>query len=107
MARAVCFPCQTVAEFNGWPISRGNAIDWANNGDGKNYKFIKNFSTFVPKGGDFAIFQTGKYGHIGVVYSATVKEMNVFQQNDPVGSPAKQKIYNYIKPKCVGFLRKI
>jgi len=94
-------------KYNGWPICKGNAIDWIKNGDGKNYRFIPNTPTFVPKGGDIVIFATGKYGHIGVVYAADVKTMNVFQQNDPIGSPAKQKIYNYVKPHCLGFLRKI
>jgi mannosyl-glycoprotein endo-beta-N-acetylglucosaminidase len=93
-------------QFNKWPMRRGNAIQWVNNGyDG--YKFYKNTPTFVPTPGDMAIFQTGTYGHIGIVVTATATSMKVFQQNDPVGSPAMIKTYNYITPKCVGVLRKL
>lgn len=90
----------------GWPMRRGNAIQWVNNGyDG--YKYFKNTPSFIPTPGDLAIFSVGKYGHIGIVQTATTKSMKVVQQNDPVGSPVTIKTYNYITPKCVGFLRKL
>jgi surface antigen len=93
-------------KFNKWPAKRGNAIDWQDNDD-KNYGYYKNTPKFIPLCGDLAIFDTGKYGHIGIVQSATDKSMKVFQQNDPIGSPATIKTYNYIKPRCIGFLRKL
>lgn len=108
--------------FNGWPQLLGNAIDWQKNGDGKRYVFIKNTATFVPKAGDMAIFtvpQTGikngkkytyDFGHIGIVITATVKTMQVFNQNWPHGNDKDVAVittFNYVKPKCVGFLRKI
>lgn len=95
---------------NKWPMLWGNAIDWQYRGDGKNYKFFKNTASFIPKAGDFAIFSVGKYGHIGVVVSATVKTMKVFNQNWPHGTatdPATTTSFDYVKPKCVGFLRKM
>lgn len=91
---------------NKWPMRWGNAIDWTKNGyDG--YRYYKNTPTFVPTPGDMAIFQTGKYGHIGVVVTATAKSMRVVQQNDPLKSPVTIKTYNYLNPKCLGFLRKL
>lgn len=93
--------------FNGWPMLSGNAIDWQYNGDGKHYRFIKNLATTVPKPGDFAIFSVGKFGHIGIVVNGTVAVMQVFGQNYPLGSPAKIMQFNYLKPKCIGFLRKV
>lgn len=91
---------------NNWPMRRGNAKDWVKNGyDG--YGFYKNTPTFIPNPGDLAIFDVGKYGHIGVVKSATAKSMKVVQQNDPIGSPVTIKTYDYVHPKCVGFLRKL
>jgi surface antigen len=91
---------------NNWPMRRGNAIDWVNNGY-EGYKYFKNTTAFVPTPGDMAIFNVGKYGHIGIVQTATAKSMKVIQQNDPIGSPVSIKTYNYITPKCVGFLRKL
>jgi mannosyl-glycoprotein endo-beta-N-acetylglucosaminidase len=90
----------------GWPMRRGNAKDWVNNGY-EGYKYFKNTPKFVPTPGDIAIFNTGKYGHIGIVLVATIKSMDVLQQNDPIGSPVAIKKYNYVKPPSVGFLRKL
>lgn len=95
---------------NNWPMLRGNAIDWVKNGDGKNYTYIINTPTFVPKPGDMAIFHVGQYGHIGIVVNATVKSMSVFNQNWPHGrtiDPAQITVFDYKNPSCVGFLRKL
>jgi surface antigen len=95
---------------NGWPISRGNAINWQYNGDGKNYTFLKNYWYTIPKCGDMAVFQVGTYGHIGIVTAASLTKMAVFNQNWPSGKdtdPAKITFFDYKHPKCVGFLRKI
>lgn len=96
-------------EFNDWPMRKGNAIDWVKNGDGKVYKYIPNQIWTVPKPGDLAIFSVGKYGHIGIVVSANLMSMQVFNQNWPHGNttdPAVISTFNYRNPKCVGFLRK-
>lgn len=96
--------------FNHWPALRGNAIMWQYNGDGKNYRFYKNTPIFVPYVGDMAIFNVGTYGHIGIVVSANLRTMQVFNQNWPQGNntdPAKLTTFNYTKPKCIGFLRKL
>lgn len=95
--------------FNGWPALRGNAINWQYNG-GRDYKFIRNYAWTVPKPGDLAIFDVGPYGHIGIVTSASLRIMAVFNQNWPRGNntdPAKITIFDYRHPKCIGFLRKI
>lgn len=93
-------------QFNKWPMRWGNAKDWVTNGY-EGYKYYKNTPKFLPLVGDMAIFNYGKYGHIGIVQSATLRSMKVFQQNDPIGSPAVVKTYNYTKPPCIGFLRKL
>jgi surface antigen len=94
---------------NGWPMLRGNAINWQYNG-GSAYRWIKNYAWTVPQPGDIAVFQVGVYGHIGIVVSANVRTMDVFNQNWPTGNdtdPARITRFNYTSPKCLGFLRKV
>lgn len=93
-------------KIQGWPFKRGNAIDWQKNGDDF-YKWVKNTPTGVPEQGDFIIFSVGKYGHIGIVDSATSKEVFVLNQNWPHGNdtdPVQITRFDYIKPQCVGWL---
>lgn len=94
---------------NGWPMLRGNAIMWQYNGK-NGYRWIKNYAWTVPQPGDIAVFQVGSYGHIGIVVSANVRTMEVFNQNWPTGhntDPAQITTFNYTNPKCLGFVRKI
>ena len=96
--------------FNSWPMLRGNAIMWQYNGDGKNYRWIKNYWWTIPQPGDIAVFQVGTLGHIGIVVSGNIHSMQVFSQNWPSGhdtDPAKIAIFNYTSPRCLGFLRHI
>lgn len=98
--------------WNKWPMLWGNAIMWQYRGDGKNYRFYKNTKTFVPNPGDMAIFEikNSVYGHIGIVISGTTKSMKVFNQNWPKGKNtdvAQVTTFNYVDPKCIGFLRKL
>jgi surface antigen len=102
--------CKQWLAFNGWPMLRGNAINWQYNGDGRNYRFYRNYAWTLPKPGDIAVSQVGYYGHIGIVISGNVQTMRVFNQNWPSGNntdPAKITVFDYRKPKCLGFLRKI
>lgn len=97
-------------QWCGWPMLRGNAINWQYNGDGRNYKFYKNYAWTVPLVGDMAIFQVGTYGHIGIVVSANGRAMQVFNQNWAQGNntdPAKITTFDYVHPRAVGFLRKL
>lgn len=102
---------------NNWSIPRGNAIDWQKYNGWNGFTFIPNKLLTVPRLGDLAIFYTpvvyvnGKpveYGHIGVVVSANLRTMQVFNQNWPHGrciDPATTTTFDYAHPKCVGFLR--
>lgn len=97
-------------KINKWPMLYGNAIKWQYRGDGKKYRYYKNTPSFVPNPGDMAIFDIGKYGHIGIVISATKKDMKVLNQNWPHGrlvDPVVITTFDYLKPKCIGFLRKL
>ena len=52
----------------------------------------------VPSPGDIVVFSNrvgGGHGHTGVVVSANTSTLDVFQQNDPKGSGAYTKRYNY------------
>lgn len=52
----------------------------------------------VPAPGDIVVFSNrvgGGHGHTGVVVSANTQTLDVFQQNDPRGSGAYTKRYNY------------
>lgn len=95
---------------NGWPILHGNAINWQYNG-GNGYQWIKNYVWTVPKAGDIAVFQIGQYGHIGIVMpGSNGRSMDVFSQNWPTGNdtdPAKVTTFDYVRPKCLGFIRKV
>lgn len=94
-----------------WPILYGNAIQWQYHGrTGKDgYKFIPNRIWTIPRPSDFAIFDVGPFGHIGIVLGATLRSMSVVNQNWPSGKlvdPVTLTRYNYKNPKCIGFLRK-
>lgn len=94
---------------NGWPMKRGNAIMWQYNGNG-DYQWFKNYLWSVPQAGDIIVFKTGLYGHLGIVMpGASVFRVNVFCQNWPGGrgtDPARVVGFNYLKPKCLGWLRR-
>jgi len=95
---------------NGWPMLRGNAINWQYNGGGA-YRWYKNYPWTVPQEGDMVVFQVGQYGHIGIVLAgATGRAVRVFSQNWPTGNdtdPARVTTFDYVHPKIIGFLRHI
>jgi surface antigen len=86
-------------------IPHGNAIDYAKNADGKNYVYYVNHPWSIPRRGDIIIFKTGKFGHIGIVESGNVWRVRVFEQNNPIGRGCRLSNYNYLRPKCLGWLR--
>ena len=91
---------------NNWPMKRGNAYEWRNNGDDF-YKWIPNTRNAVPVAGDIMVFKIGTYGHIGVVVSANELTADVFNQNWPKGNktdPAQITRFNYVSPQVVGWL---
>jgi len=92
---------------NKWKITHGNANATRYNADGVNYKWIVNTPIAVPRAGDMIEFALGGYGHVGVVVSATVWSVKVFEQNNPIGSSCHLRSYNYLKPRCVGWLRSL
>lgn len=52
----------------------------------------------VPSPGDIVVFSNkvgGGHGHTGIVVSANLNTLDVFQQNDPMGSGAYTKRYTY------------
>jgi hypothetical protein len=62
------------------------------------FVWVKNTITGVPPVGAIPVWNGnvgGGYGHTGVVVSANAFTMDVFQQNDPAGSGAHVKRYNY------------
>lgn len=100
-----------------WPPSVMNMTDFYKKGDGRNYKWIKNTPNGVPRVGDFIVFANG---HIAIVTSANVWKVSVFQQNAPrqtthnrngvisrLGSPCNLATYNYLLPRCLGWLHKL
>lgn len=100
--------CQAYQEYVGWPVIHANAIDWQYH-TGKDYKFIKNYPWTIPHPSDFAVFDVGPYGHVGIVVRAGLLKMDVFNQNWPKGNDTNPCIvtsFNYRRPKCLGFLRK-
>jgi len=62
------------------------------------FTWVANTPTGVPSPGDIVVFSNrvgGGHGHTGVVVSANVNTLDVFQQNDPMGSGAYTKRYTY------------
>ncbi len=102
---------------NGWSTTFGNAIDYSKGQAG--WQWIKNTPTGVPPAGAAVVFQEPmvwdsqskiwvEYGHIALAYTGSNQKVLVtFEQNDPLGSAAHIKDYNYINPKCLGWLVKV
>lgn len=67
------------------PQSIGNAKEYWLKKDSKYirsvFEPIKNTPDFIPKRGDVFVRSSGKYGHIGIVISATKKEFYTIEQN--------------------------
>lgn len=75
---------------------------------GSNFDFIENQLYAVAKPGDIVVFSqkyNGGAGHVGVVVSADINNLQVFEQNDPLKSPCIMKTYSY--DYVLGWLRKI
>lgn len=95
--QCVSVPSEFAVE-NGWPELFGpgdgtaEAI-WQNGIAG--YQKIVNIAGPAgnyPGPGDFVFFS---YNHVVLVESATINGFVAFEQNDPLGSPAHRKAYNY------------
>lgn len=62
------------------------------------FTWVANTPSGVPSPGDIVVFSNrvgGGHGHTGIVVSANTKTLDVFQQNDPMGSGAYTKRYTY------------
>lgn len=94
LGQCVSVPSQFAVE-NGWPELFGpgdvnaNAI-WANSVGG--YQKIGNTPAGYPSAGDFVFYS---YDHVVLVESANANSIFAFEQNDPFGSTAHRKTYNY------------
>lgn len=92
------------AVLSGWPElfgpGDGTALEIWNNGV-QGYQKIKNVpgpTGNAPTPGNFVFFGAaygGGAGHTGLVVSANLNEVTLFEQNDPDGSSAHQKVYSY------------
>lgn len=75
----------------------GTALQIWNNGVG-GYQKIKNVPANQPAPGDFIFFDNtygNGAGHTGVVVTANLESLVLFEQNDPTGSAAHEETYNY------------
>ncbi|MDD4375490.1 MAG: CHAP domain-containing protein [Clostridia bacterium] len=69
-----------------------------------NFEKISNTLTFVPKEGDVAVWNMGKYGHIAMCTGVgDTKKFEAFGQNYPAGSACKKVTFNY--SNFLGILR--
>ena len=86
-------------------------IEWTNAVDfpqklSDSYTFVANTPDGVPPSGSLIVFKKygslyGDAGHIALVIAATVKKVQVFEQNYPTGSPCKVGEHDY--RGCVGW----
>lgn len=95
---------QYFTEVLGVPAHTGNAIDYWNNPP-KGFTKIAKTLFNTPRNGDIIIFNTSLnlFGHIGICNWYRTFDLNVFQQNDPIGSKCDYKTYTY--KNVIGWLR--
>jgi len=84
-----------------------NAVDFPEKITG--CEFIENTPEGMPQLGDLVVFKKygslyGTAGHIGIIVSADVDKMQIFEQNYPTGSACRIGTHNYLG--CRGWLRK-
>jgi len=78
---------------NGWPVMRGNAIQWA--GPHSGYTWVMNGLHNKPDPGDIVVFKSGLYGHIGVCTQADYVNLTCFEQNNPIGAPCRTVFHRF------------
>ncbi|MBR1762154.1 MAG: CHAP domain-containing protein [Eubacterium sp.] len=91
------------------PLSIGNAKEYWNKRYGKYisslFTPIENHKGFIPKRGDVFVRTSGTYGHIGIVISASEKELITIEQNFNGCRTIKRIVrtnrdnLNYLRPK--------
>lgn len=74
-------------KFMGWSVTHGNAAQWPQNADKRQYEWIANGIRNKPNPGDIVVFGGGSSGHIGVCISADYINLTCFEQNRPLRSP--------------------
>ena len=80
-------------DYMGWPVMRGNAIQWA--GPHSGYTWVMNGLHNKPDPGDIVVFKSGLYGHIGVCTQADYVNLTCFEQNNPVGAPCRLVFHRF------------
>lgn len=81
----------------GLPMTYGNGNQYARNADGKNYKWIANTPSGIPKAGDIMVWgkDIGPYGHVAIYMNGNVNSFESFDQNYPLGSACHVQAHNY------------
>lgn len=98
---------QWIKEMN-WPKTKpvGTAGEFYKKADSY-YQWIPNRPWNVPKPGDMIVFDVAGYiEHVAIVVSANVWKVTVLEQNMPLYSRCHLSTYNYLKPRCIGWLHK-
>lgn len=103
LGQCVSVPSEFAVE-NGWPElygpGDGTALEIYNNGI-SGYNKVGNVvgpNGNYPAPGDFVFFGSqygGGDGHTGLVTTANLASVTLFEQNDPYGSTAHMKAYSY------------
>lgn len=92
---------------NGWETTWGNAIDYWTHGEAHYNKVANNPSNLnqFPPAGALVVFEIGQYGHIGIALPGTNgHHIVLFNQNDPIGKVSDVLTFDYVHPKCLGWL---
>jgi hypothetical protein len=86
------------------PSGRAAALDWAVNLP-EFMEFYKNEPTTIPFDGELVVFDSsyGEFGHIAIVYTATLMTMVVFEEDGIKMTPAQKKDRSY--GGVLGFIR--
>src|SRR3990167_8941175 len=81
------------------PMVWGHAKDLLINADRNSYEVIENTLDAIPEAGDVIVWKqgfNGTFGHTAIVVKGNVVTFEVFEQNNPLGSPCRLHTYpNY------------
>lgn len=98
--------CQCVDVAKAWEyylgleVLKGNAINLK---DTKSSDYEWMDYNDAPQEGDILIWDIGEYGHVSICISATQNTVEVFEQNNPIGSPCHIGTHYY--SGLLGWLR--
>jgi hypothetical protein len=89
----------------GLPMYHGDASNYQRGFHPEAFQWINNTPWNWPQLGDIVRVRGWNYDHIGICTAANRLTFDLFSQNFPTGNVCSIKRFNYISPRCLGWLR--